>query len=122
MYLTFCGSDLEVTGSCHFLEHDGKKYLIDCGMWQTSHFIDKRNYEPFLFNPVEIEAVIITHAHLDHIGRLPKLIHDGFKGKIYANLATADLTRLMLLDAVEIMRYNQKKYGDQMLFDENDVK
>lgn len=122
MNLTFCGADLEVTGSCHLLEHNNKKYLIDCGMFQTSHFIDKRNYEPFPFKPAEIEAVIVTHAHLDHIGRLPKLIHDGFKGKIYANLATVDLTRLMLLDAVEIMLYNQKKYGDVMLFDENNVK
>ncbi|MEK9183392.1 MAG: MBL fold metallo-hydrolase [Patescibacteria group bacterium] len=122
MNLTFCGADLEVTGSCHLLEHDGKKYLIDCGLFQTSHFIDKRNYEPFPFDPAEIEAVIITHAHLDHVGRLPKLTREGFKGKIYANLATVDLTRLMLLDAVEIMRYNQKKYGDQMLFDENNVK
>ncbi|MEK7190070.1 MAG: MBL fold metallo-hydrolase, partial [Patescibacteria group bacterium] len=69
MQLTFCGADLEVTGSCHLLEHNNKKYLVDCGMFQTSHFIDKRNYEPFPFRPSEIEAVIITHAHLAHIGR-----------------------------------------------------
>lgn len=122
MAITFYGAALEVTGSCHLLETDGQKYLIDCGMFQGSHFIERRNYQPFAFNPAEIGAVIVTHAHLDHTGRLPKLIRDGFKGKIFANLATRDLTRLILLDAVEVMRYNQRKYSDPMLFDENDVK
>lgn len=121
MTITFFGAALEVTGSCHLLEHNGKKYLIDCGMFQGSHFIERRNYKPFPFNPAEISSVIITHAHLDHTGRLPKLIREGFRGKIYTNLATRDLTRLMLLDAVEVMRYNQKKYGDLMLFDEEVV-
>ncbi len=122
MNLTFFGAALEVTGSCHLLEHNNKKYLIDCGMFQGSHFIERRNYEPFPFNPADLEAVIITHAHLDHTGRLPKLIQGGFRGKIYANPATRDLTRLILLDAAEVMRYNQKKYGDPALFGEKEVK
>ncbi len=122
MTITFCGADLEVTGSCHLLEHQGKKYLIDCGMFQGSHFNEQRNHQAFPFEAKEIEAVVITHAHLDHIGRLPKLIREGFKGKIFANLATKELAQLILDDAAEVMRYNQKKYGDAPLFNEEEVK
>lgn len=121
MTIAFCGAALEVTGSCHLFEHNNKKYLIDCGLFQGNHFIEQKNYQPFPFNPAEVEAVIITHAHLDHVGRLPKLLRQGFKGKIYANLATQELTKLILLDAVEVMRYNVKKYGDQPLFIEKDA-
>ena len=121
MKLTFCGANLEVTGSCHLLEAAGKKFLIDCGMFQGGHFNEDRNWNAFPFDPTTIEAVVLTHAHLDHCGRLPKLVKGGFIGPIYTNPATADLARLVLLDAVEVMRYNEKKNGVPVLFDESDV-
>lgn len=121
MRLTFCGAAGEVTGSCHLLETGGKKYLIDCGMFQGGEFSEDRNWNAFPFRAEEIDSVIVTHAHLDHTGRLPKLVKEGFSGAIYANPATKDLTRLVLLDALEIMRYNQKKYGIPLLYDEEDV-
>src|SRR3989339_965938 len=121
MRLTFCGAAGEVTGSCYLLETNNKKYLIDCGMFQGGEFNEDRNWNAFPFNPAEIEAVILTHAHLDHTGRLPKLIKEGFKGVIYANPATKELTRLVLLDALEIMLYNQKKNGIPLLYNQDDV-
>lgn len=122
MRITFCGAARGVTGSCNLIEHNGRKYLVDCGLFQGEHYLEDRNYNPFLFDPAEIAAVLITHAHLDHTGRIPKLIKEGFRGQIYANLATRDLTRLVLLDAVEVMTYNAKKYGDPPLFHKEDVR
>lgn len=121
MKLTFCGANLEVTGSCHLLETAGRKFLVDCGMFQGGHFAEDRNWNAFPFDPAMIEAVILTHAHLDHCGRLPRLVKVGFIGPIYTNPATADLARLVLLDAVDVMRYNEKKSGIPLLFDEGDV-
>lgn len=121
MRLTFCGAAGEVTGSCYLLETNNKKYLVDCGMFQGGEFNEDRNWNAFPFNPAEIEAVILTHAHLDHTGRLPKLIKEGFRGVIYANPATKELTRLVLLDALEIMLYNQKKNGIPLLYNQDDV-
>ncbi|MCX6779377.1 MAG: MBL fold metallo-hydrolase [Candidatus Magasanikbacteria bacterium] len=121
MKLTFHGAAGEVTGSCYLLETNNKKYLIDCGMFQGGEFSEDRNWNAFGFDPQTIEAVILTHAHLDHTGRLPKLVKEGFTGTIYANPATRDLARLVMLDAVEIMLYNQKKNGIPLLYEEADV-
>lgn len=122
MQLTFCGADLEVTGSSHLLTTGGKNYLVDCGLFQGGQFIEDLNWRPFPFDPRGLRAVIVTHAHLDHVGRLPKLIKEGYSGPIYATPATAELARLVLLDAVEIMRYTNRKYDLPMLFEEEDVK
>lgn len=121
MRLTFLGAAGEVTGSCTLLENQGQKYLVDCGMFQGGEFNEDRNWNDFGFNPQEIKAVILTHAHLDHTGRLPKLIKEGFVGDIYATPATKDLARLVLLDALEIMLFNEKKYGIPLLYNENDI-
>lgn len=121
MKLSFFGAALEVTGSCYLLEHNQEKFLIDCGMFQGGAFNDLRNFDAFIFNPKSIVGVVLTHAHLDHCGRLPKLFKEGFRGAIYANPATIDLTELVLMDAVEVMRYHAKKYGDPVLFGEKDV-
>jgi len=121
MKLIFCGANLEVTGSSHLLETQGRKFLVDCGMFQGGHYAEDRNWNPFPFDAASLEAVILTHAHLDHCGRLPLLVKAGFSGPIYTNPATADLARLVLLDAVEVMRYNEKKNGVPVLFDESDV-
>lgn len=121
MKITFNGAAGEVTGSCHHIEINGHKLLVDCGQFQGSHYIEDRNYNPFGFNAAELDAVMITHAHLDHTGRVPQLIHQGFEGPIYANHATKDLTKLIWEDALGVMLYNQKKYEDPPLFHQDDI-
>lgn len=96
----------EVTGSCHLIETAGKRILFDCGMVQGSHEADARNAEPFAFDPASIDALVVSHAHIDHIGRVPLLVKRGFKGPIYAQAATCDLFPIMLLDAASLSEHN----------------
>lgn len=99
MRLSFYGADREVTGSCHGVEVNGKKILIDCGMLQGS----EHSYgQDFPFNPADIDYVIMTHAHIDHSGRLPLLVKQGFQSKIYATSATIELLYIMLRDSAHI--------------------
>ncbi len=100
--LTFLGASDTVTGSRTLLEYRGKKYLIDCGLFQGEKSKRQRNWEVFSPDPSSIHAVILTHAHLDHSGYLPKLVKEGFKGPIYASPGTADLLRILLLDAAHL--------------------
>jgi metallo-beta-lactamase family protein len=102
MKLTFCGAARIVTGSCHLLEIGNEKHLIDCGMFQGPKEITKLNYENFLFDPKEINSVFLTHAHIDHSGLLPKLVDQGFTGRIFATPATKDLCKIMLEDSAEV--------------------
>ncbi|MDO5441408.1 MAG: MBL fold metallo-hydrolase [Bacillota bacterium] len=102
MKIKFCGAALGVTGSCHLITTDNHKILFDCGMFQGGKAMEALNYEDFPFNPAEIECVVISHAHIDHCGRLPLLVKNGFKGDIYASDATADLLDVMLKDAAHI--------------------
>ncbi len=95
------GATEEVTGSCHLLEIEGVKILIDCGMFQGKE--EDLNEKPLEFVPSEIDYLFLTHAHLDHVGRVPKLVREGFRGKIYATSATMDLAYIILLDSVKIM-------------------
>ena len=101
MYLTFYGAAREVTGSCFLLEIMGKKVLIDCGLRQGTDIFDG-DEEGFLFEAKQIDYVILTHAHIDHSGRLPLLYKKGFRGKIIATTATAKLCEIMLLDSAHI--------------------
>lgn len=127
------GAAQVVTGSCHLLElDDGTRILIDCGMFQGKE--EERNDAPFGFNPASIDALVLTHAHLDHVGRLPKLFKEGFRGTIYATPATKDLAEVILLDSAKIMnedyrtRYKKAqrrgKEGEEPppLYDEEEVK
>jgi len=102
MYLSFFGAAKVVTGANYLLEIDKRKILIDCGLFQGSSSLREKNLEQFPYNLKDIDAVILTHAHLDHIGRLPKLIKDGFRGRIFATPATLDLTKLILEDELEV--------------------
>mgnify|MGYP003288669026 CR=1 FL=1 len=102
MNITFYGAARAVTGSCHLLEAANKKILIDCGMFQGRLTDQMLNYEDFPFNINDIDFVILTHAHIDHSGRIPKLYKDGFKGKVYATNATMDLCGIMLADSGHI--------------------
>ena len=99
--ITPCGAARTVTGSCHLVEVEGTKLLIDCGMFQGEE--EEKNYEPFPFEPGEIDFLILTHAHIDHCGRIPLLVKEGFKGKILCTRPTAQIARIMLLDAAKVM-------------------
>lgn len=118
MKLHCFGATQEVTGSCFLIENQNKKILIDCGLIQGRAIDEKRNYEPFPFNPKEIDAVILTHAHIDHSGKLPVLIKNGFAGKIISHPATIDLCEIMLKDAgflnekdVEQLNHKRERKG-----------
>ena len=99
MQIEFLGATQEVTGSCYLL-HVGKyRVLVECGLIQGSQKNERHNFDPFLFDPKGIDAVVLTHAHLDHSGRLPLLIKRGYKGQVYTHAATVELCAIMLEDA-----------------------
>jgi len=97
--LSFHGADREVTGSCHLVHCAGRRILIDCGLFQGSRELHEENAEPFGFDPAEIDILLLTHAHLDHCGRIPLLVKRGFRGEIVCTAATRELARLVMLDA-----------------------
>ncbi len=113
MKISFHGADQNVTGSCHLIECAGKRILIDCGMYQGGRELEEENAEPFGFDPASIDYLLLTHAHLDHCGRIPLLVKRGFKGEIITTAATVELTRLVMLDSAglqeEEARYKQRK-------------
>ena len=102
MKISFHGACREVTGSCILIESEETKFLVDCGMFQGTE--QEKNSEDFSFDPKDIDFVLLTHAHLDHCGRLPKLYMDGFRGRIYSTTPTRDLAEIILLDALKVSR------------------
>ena len=104
MKLSFYGADRSVTGSCHLIECGGRRVLIDCGLYQGSRELDEENAGPFGFDPTSIDYVLLTHAHLDHCGRLPLLVKRGFRGEIITTSASRELIRLVLLDAAHLVQ------------------
>ncbi|GAA0545486.1 metallo-beta-lactamase family protein [Rhizomicrobium palustre] len=102
MKLSFHGANRDVTGSCHMVEASGKRILIDCGLFQGSRELDEENTADFGFDPREIDMVLLTHAHLDHCGRLPLLVKRGFSGEIISTAATAELARLVMVDSAHL--------------------
>jgi metallo-beta-lactamase family protein len=131
MKLTFFGAAGEVTGSCHQVETLGKHILLDCGMIQSGRDEDERNAAPFTFSIDAIDAMILSHAHIDHVGRLPLLRKRGYTGPIYTQRATKDLSRIMLEDSarlaasdVEHENRRRERTGKELLeplYDEIDV-
>jgi len=122
IHLSFYGGAQEVTGSCYLLEAADKKILIDCGLFQGYRFADEKNRKPFPFHAKEIDALIVTHAHIDHIGRIPKLYKEGFRGIIYAMHATANLMGVMLEDAYMLMKKESMYHKEDLLYEESDLK
>ncbi|MEI7452497.1 MAG: MBL fold metallo-hydrolase [Candidatus Falkowbacteria bacterium] len=120
--LSFHGACREVTGSCSLLQFANFKILVDCGVFQGEHFAAEHNERQFDFNPASIQYVFLTHAHMDHCGRLPKLYHDGFRGRIYSTEATRDLVEIMLIDAAKIIAREALAYGHQPLYGIDDVR
>jgi metallo-beta-lactamase family protein len=113
MRISFRGADRGVTGSCHLVECAGKRILIDCGLYQGGRELDEENVTPFGFDAADIDFLLLTHAHLDHCGRIPLLHRRGFRGEIITTAATRELARLVLLDAAhlheeEARRHNRK--------------
>jgi metallo-beta-lactamase family protein len=133
MNLLSAGAAETVTGSCHLLTIHNKKILIDCGLFQGSGDIEDLNYQAFPFNPGEIDVLLLTHGHLDHVGRLPKLVKEGYKGKIYATHSTKHIAEIVMLDAAKIQledyeralrkaqRAGREKKVPKPLFDQQDV-
>jgi metallo-beta-lactamase family protein len=123
--LKFLGAAKNVTGSRYYLEANNARLLIDCGLYQEREF-RSRNWEPFLVPPHTMDAVLLTHAHLDHCGLLPKLVREGFQGKIYCAAATSDIAEIMLLDSAKLQeedagfkRRRHKREGRRGPFPEN---
>jgi metallo-beta-lactamase family protein len=113
MKITFCGAAGTVTGSCHLVEVNGLRLLLDCGLFQGGHSGEDLNRNPFPFDPKSIDAVLLSHAHLDHAGRLPLLVRQGFSGAIHCTVPTAEIAKLMLADSahlqVEEAAYHARK-------------
>jgi metallo-beta-lactamase family protein len=129
--LTFHGAAETVTGSKYLLEADGAKVLIDCGLFQGLKELRQRNWQRLPFDPAQVDAVVLTHAHIDHVGYLPRLVNDGFHGPVYSTPATESLAGLLLLDAAHNQEddteyANRKGFSKHKpalpLFDANDVK
>lgn len=121
MRISFLGAIREVTGSLYLLETTSTRILVDCGMHQGCNTCDVKNLVDFPFDAKTINAVLLTHAHLDHCGRLPKLIKAGFKGKIYATLPTIKLATLVIEDAQHIMEDEHLREGTPVLYSKEDV-
>jgi metallo-beta-lactamase family protein len=102
MFIQVCGAAREVTGSCYVVGVGETRFLVDCGMYQGGDKEFMQNFDPFPFDPRAIDFVVLTHAHIDHSGRLPRLVKGGFKESIYATPATCDLVEIMLLDSAYI--------------------
>ncbi len=108
MKISFLGAAKEVTGSCFYIETDQYRFIVDCGLFQGSKEEEALNDEPFPFNPGELDFVLLTHAHIDHSGRIPKLFVDGFKGTVYATKATTELAAIMLPDSGHIQEFENE--------------
>ena len=107
--LTFLGAAGTVTGSKYLVEAAGKKLLLDCGIFQGSPELSARNFKPLTVDPKTIDYCVLTHAHLDHVGWLPCLVRDGYKGPIYANPATIDLATISLKDSAHLQEEDAER-------------
>lgn len=120
-HIGFFGGVGSVTGSNFLVEADGTRILVDCGLVQGDRFARAENAEEFGYDPASVAALVVTHAHADHIGRIPKLVRDGFAGTIYSTAPTKDLAEVMFEDAYKIMRIEAEARGEPLLYDRSDI-
>lgn len=118
--ITFYGGTGQVTGSNFLLETDSFKGLIDCGLIQSSKVFEEDNFIPFPYDPKQIDYLFVTHAHLDHVGRIPKLVRDGFRGKIYSTPPTKEIALFVLNDSLNL--YQKDVRNKEIFFEEKDIK
>ena len=121
MKLSIFGGARMVTGANYLLESGGTNILVDCGLHQGSNFCEKHNWEPFPYRADEIAAVFVTHAHIDHTGRLPKLIRDGFRGAVYSTPPTKEAAGFLLADADHILAQDAAHFKRPLLYAQKDV-
>lgn len=121
MTIKFCGAAKVITGTNYFINTGKTKFLVDCGLFQGPQELEAKNFESFPYEPKELSFVLITHSHLDHIGRLPRLTKEGFSGKIFATLPTIDFTHLMLEDSQKIAREKAIRAGIIPLTHEKEI-
>ncbi len=121
MKITFCGAAQMVTGSNYLIEVGDIKFLVDCGMFQGSAEAEAHNNDPFPYDAKDISAVLLTHSHADHSGRLPKLYKDGFRGTLYATQPTLDLTQIALPDNLTLLASHAKRDQHPLLYTSTDV-
>jgi metallo-beta-lactamase family protein len=119
--LGFYGGVGSVTGANFMLDVGEAAFLVDCGLIQGDRFTMAQNGEPFVYRPADADVLVVTHAHADHIGRIPKLLKDGFVGTIYSTPPTRDLAEVMLRDAYKVMLYEEERYGIDRIYDEHDI-
>lgn len=119
--ITFAGGAQMPTGSNFLVEFGGKKVLIDCGMVQGEKYTLPINYEKFSYDPGSVDMLIVTHGHLDHVGRIPKLVRDGFKGKIMSTAPTCEIGELIMLDSLGVFGKEAAREGIERLYEEADV-
>ena len=121
MELLFCGANREVTGSCYAIRTHNACIVIDCGTFQGGKFAEDKNWLQFPFDPAEVDAVILTHAHFDHTGRLPKLYREGFRGKIWCAVASDELAMVGLRDSARLIAEEAERHGHPPLYTAADV-
>jgi metallo-beta-lactamase family protein len=121
LYLTLYGAVGSVTGANFMLESSTRKILVDCGLFQGCKFCEDKNREPFPYDPASINALLVTHAHIDHIGRIPKLVRDGFRGIIYSTPATKEIAAIMLEDSLGVLTKEARRHKKEVFYNETDV-
>ncbi len=120
--LTFCGGADSVTGANFLLESEKYKILVDCGLEQGDQNAFAINRRPFTYDPAVVDVLMVTHAHIDHVGKIPKLLKDGFKGKIYSTSETKELAVLMLADSLKLLSQEAERHGVLPIYEEKDVR
>lgn len=117
----FYGGVGTVTGANFYLDTGEGKILVDCGLIQGARFAEVSNCDSFLYDPREVDVLVVTHAHADHIGRIPKLVADGFNGRIVSTTPTKDLAAIMLRDGYKVMSYEAERYGAERCYESKDI-